>query len=291
LLQHGRADATLVNLLEDDDRKVRWLAASLLEQRGEAYRSQPALARRVLAAAELERSEGVAVPIMEAVAKVDLLKVKLVDRAIALAQTHTVEEARARLVRSVLLNNRGSEKLYNEITQLARVDSSVRVRMAALQTFGIGTPGENLEEVCRYWREVAQMDRVHQVAAMAMRLAAQYPDARCMDEYDRLIDLSMVWAERGMVQSTEVVEALRSIVAQKKSLEAHRERALEVATRVVQHTENRDTARAAALKFLGQHFPKAKEIAARHLKDKSPLVVNEARRIAKKKYKKKQRGK
>lgn len=279
MIKRGRADATMVNLLEDDDSKVRWLAARTLKMHGKTYEGDPKLAARVLTAAEQEKDEQVAVKMMGAVADMDLVGTKLADRAIALAKSHPVEEARAELVHSVLFKNRDSNELYEFVKATAKEAKEDKIRRAAVRAFWVGTPRDKTEEVCKLWLDVAQNDASDDVAGVAMRLAAQNPNARCEAQYDGLLELAESKAKEGKVKTSDVAFALRYIHGQKKASDAHKKRALSIAKILLENEANKDMARADALRLLGKEHPKGKAMAKKYKDAKSFFVKNAAKRI------------
>jgi hypothetical protein len=280
LLRQGRADKTLVNMVEDPNEKVRWLAAGMLRQHGKLYESDAALADRVLAALEQEKDEMVAERLASALGEIDLEGTKLVDRVIALAKGGA-EDVRAKLVHGVLFKNRDSAKLYAFIKDAAKSAESDKVRQAAVRAFWIGTPSGKYAEICKLWLDVAQNDKSDEVADTALRLAAQNPNGRCKDDYDAMLELAEKKAKAGAVKTPDVAYAAQYIHGQKEATAAQKKRALAVAQILLKNDANKDMARSAALRLLGKALPKprAKALAKKHKDDKSFFVKSEAKRI------------
>ena len=282
-LKRGRADATMVNLLEDDDAKVRWLAATTLKRQGKVYEGDAKLGARVVAAAEAEKDGLVARAIARAIAEIDLSGTKLVDKVASLAQNHPVESFRAALVRSVLFRNRSATKLYKLVSQMARSEKSDDVRGSAVDAFWIGTPSGKHGEVCELWADVAAKDKVDRIADAAMRLAAQSPNARCKDKFDGLMQLAEKKAKAGTVKSSDVAHAMKYIHNHRDTPEAQKKQALGIAKTLLANSANKGMARSAALRFVGEADPKGAKLAAKYLTDKDFFVKNAAKRIANKK--------
>ncbi len=279
LVKLGRADTTMVNLIEDADAKLRWLAARTLKQSGKTYESDAKLAERVVAAAEKEQDKLVAVKLARAIAEIDLEGTKLVDKVSTLAKDHEVEGFRAALVRSVLFRNRAVVKLYELIKGMAKTEKSDDVRSSAVEAFWIGTPSGKHAEVCTLWREVAETDKVDKVADAAMRLAGQAPNARCKGEFDALLAIAEKKAKGGTVKSSDVAFAVKYIFRHKDTPAAQKKKSIAIAKILLANDANKGMARGAAMRFVGKEDPKGKKLAKKYLADKDFFVKNAAKRI------------
>jgi hypothetical protein len=280
LIKQGRADKTLVNMTEDGDEKVRWIAAGMLRQHGKLYESEPALAGRVVAALETEKSEMVAERLASAVSEIDLEGTKLVDKVIGLCKSGT-EPVRAALIHHMLFRNRDSKKLYEFVKDAAKTAESAKVRQAAVRAFWVGTPRDKYGEVCKLWLDVAQTDKSEEVADTALRLAAQNPGGRCKEDYDAILELAGKKAKAGAVKNADVAYAVQYVHGQKQNAsDVQKKRALSVAETLLKNEANKDMARSAALRFLAKELPtKAKALAKKHADDKSFFVKSAAKRI------------
>jgi len=101
----GAGDATLVNLIEDVDEKVRYAGAFKLDRDGSAYRADKALATRTVAAAEAEKTNKFAGMLGGAIAEIAFDKTGLWDRVKALATTSEHVPLRSSLVGHMLKFN------------------------------------------------------------------------------------------------------------------------------------------------------------------------------------------
>lgn len=281
LIRRGAADVTLVNLIEDEDEKVRWLAARMLRSHGRKYRDDPKLAARVLGAAEAERNEVVAGKLGDAVASIDFVATKLEDRVLELAKSHPVEKLRAEVVNSMLFRNRKSSKIFEVVKEMARNEENAAVRRAAVRAFWIGTPRDKRNEICELWVGIGQEDKDPKIAGVALRLAAQYTNSQCKDHYDTILGHAEKLAKAGEVKSSDIPSALRYIHKQKDATDKQKKQALAVAKTLLENDKNKDMARGGAMRFLGKEHPKGKDIAKKYLKDKAFFVKSAAKRALK----------
>lgn len=105
LVTDGKADETLVNMLEDESEKVRWLGARLLLVNGKKYGRDPNLAKRVVAAAKAETSDSVVQPMASAAAAISGTATGPSEELKWLMTEHAVEKMRSEVAVSLLGQN------------------------------------------------------------------------------------------------------------------------------------------------------------------------------------------
>lgn len=278
----GKGDKTLINLLEDENEKVRWLAARGLKYHGKAYETDPKMAASVMTAMEKEKSEMVATMLAGTITDIRLKQTNLVDRFLKLAKGHDNKEVRERLIRSVLFRNRESKEIYELVKKMAKEAKDDDIRRAAVRAFWIGTPRDKTAEVCKLWLDIGQTDKNDKVAAISLRLAAQNPNSKCKDQYKTILDIVEKKAKAGKVDTSDLAYALKYVHGQKESTEAQKKRAVEIAKTLLDNKDNKGMARGAALRFLGKAVPEGEKLANKYKDDKEFFVKNAAKRILKK---------
>ncbi|MEM6787313.1 MAG: hypothetical protein AAF928_07120 [Myxococcota bacterium] len=275
----GKNDLTLVHLAEDPDGEVRRLAAETLEAHGVRYRTDPALARRLVAALKKEKEAPVAAPLASAVADIALEPLALTDEVLALVDGHPLAEVGHRLVRDVLFRNRTSEAVYAFVLRAAEEHRDPEVRRHALRGFWTGTPRGRDAEVCALWRRIGTTDEDAEVAAKAIELAFQKVSGRCEAEYGVLLTRVASLARKGEVRSVSIAFGLQYLHRQPDLDAGPARRALQAAKALVANPDNDGLARSWALRFLGETEPDAATLAARHLSDDDARVKRTAREI------------
>lgn len=276
---NDEAEDTLLNFLDDDEENVRYLAATALASRGDAYHEDKKMAKRVVEALEDEKEEAAAERLASAVADIDFEKVGMVDEAIELMKDHGVLKARARLVNDIMFSNRDSKKLYEHNKTAAKEAKEEEIRSAAVSGFWVGTPRDKKGEVCALWREVAETDEAPKVGEQAFRLAGQKPTKGCEEEYDALIALADKKAKAGEVETGDIGSGLGYIAGQKGIAGPTKSKALAAAKALLANDANEGIARSAALRVLGEHDPSGKTLATKYKDDKEFFVKSTAKRI------------
>ncbi len=277
LLVDGKADATLVSLLEDASEQVRQLAADRLRVRGKIYRTDAKLARRVLDAAAKETAESVAVSLGSAAATIDGKTTHLDEPLGQLIGGAKLPALRRALLSGVLVRNPSH---YDRVSALASDDADVGIRRVAVNALWGGTPPDRFGDSCALWLERAQKDPDPQTAAEAAYLCAAYPQGDgCRDQWDPLMDDIEKKSEAGQVTSARLPSALGSIHNSAATSKAQKKRARLLTRSVVKRTTNGEYARAQALAWLGENDPGAKAFATAFADDAHPKVKAAAKRV------------
>lgn len=132
LFADGKADATLVTLLESPDLKIRLLATENLDHFGKAFRTDTALAGRVLTVVERERQKDgpLASLLGRTAATIDVDRTSVATRIEAILQGHPLELVRSYLAQSLPRYNPTSAAV-RRMVQAAVHDPVAGVRSAA----------------------------------------------------------------------------------------------------------------------------------------------------------------
>ncbi|MRG93112.1 hypothetical protein [Polyangium spumosum] len=258
LVRDGKADATLVNFLEDPNEHVRWLGSRILSQRGKAFRTDKALAERIVVVAEGEKSKTVAQELGGVVGGIKHADTGLGDRIKKMAKEHAVQQMRTSLLARMLFSN--GETLYDFVKDIATNDKDTIVRKAAMSAFWTGTPPNRAADSCKMWLAFVD-DPADDVSGEAAYLTAFYPQGGgCKAEWDPLLDKIEKRAKEGTVKSTQMSSALFYLHRHAGSSDAQKKRALVVARAIVENKANVGMARGRALELVAEKDPDAKKL-------------------------------
>jgi len=148
-LAHGRGAAldedTLVDMLEDRDEHRRHLAAEKLHAGGVRYRTDRALAGRVVRVAERESVAPVVFPLGYVVSDIDLAATRTADGVRTLVTAHPDHIMRAHVVGGVVTANPRSEEAF-AIAKAGFADDDWLVRASALDEIVAAT--NHVDEAC-----------------------------------------------------------------------------------------------------------------------------------------------
>lgn len=283
-IKEGAADPTLTTMLTDGREQVRWLAAEALANQGKAYTKNAALAGKVVAAAQAEKSSSVAGPLGRATAKIDLAATGHQVAVETMVRSHALVELRRSLAGNLLWSNK---QLFDLTLQLARTDSVPGVRKAALSAPWTGTPAGREADACNLWLEKVD-DAADEVNGEAAYLCGFWSrGGGCKAQWDGLLGKIEARAKAGRVQSGQMASALSYFHGQGQASAAQKKRARDIAKAIVENSSNSGMARGNALRFLGETDPDAKAYARRFASDKEFFVKNAAKDIQDGKIKKK----
>lgn len=224
----GRGDPTLVALLEDPDEKARTLAATKLAAVGVRYRTARALAERVVAVGEGEKSARVAPGLGEALGRVDVEETQLFERIRALALRSELVPLRAGLTKTVAFANPGSLRAF-ELTRDQVKDPAPEVRLAAVEALWWGG-GPRPQETCAFWAKTLDSRADDAVAARSAKQLTWW--GRCQAHYDALLDLLERRQKAGEVKDVLYTAALTHLCDDRKATEPARRRAAALAAQL-----------------------------------------------------------
>jgi hypothetical protein len=283
-IKEGAADPTLTTMLVDAREPVRWLAAEALASQGKAYTKNAALAGKVVAAAQAEKSPFAGASLGRAVAKIDLAATGQQPAAEAMVKTHPVMPLRQAMAQHMLWSNK---QLYDLTLQLARTDAVPEVRKAALSAPWTGTPSGREKDTCAMFLEKVD-DAAPEVGGEAAYLCGFWSrDGGCKAQWDALLGKIEARARAGTVKSPQMASALSYFHGQKAASAAQKTRAVSIAKALVENAANAGIARGNALRFIGEVDDGAKAYAGRWLSDKEFFVKNTAKDIVEGKIKRK----
>jgi hypothetical protein len=274
------ADATLVNMLEDPDDKLRYLASEAIGPKSwaTAFRDDAALVGRILAAAKVETHERVASWLGDALAEVsyaDIGDAELTDAAMGLLKTHDISQLRASLASGLLEKAPAHPGLYELYVGLARNVEEADVRFSThLGLRGAMTLDDDKKTaVCEVWTEgIGSTDE--NVASLAGELMARFE--ACSEKWDALLEGIAERAEQGRLaksaNSWRDAKALKDLHAQDQATDDQKKRAVAVAKTLVENTQINVRARTDALRFVGDADPNGARFAARFLEDENSTI-------------------
>ena len=216
----GRADTTLIALLEDDDERVRGLAADALATFGSRYRNDSVLSLRIVVQAEREKSSTVAPPLGQAVAKINVQKSDVFERVRAIAKKHDLTPLRSAIALRLLEHNPTVRAVHDLMRELVR-DPDKQVRAAAVKALWAGG-GHFPVDTCAVWAELLD-DPDDDIAALCSRYVAWW--GRCQDKYEALLEAEQRRAVAVRVRSTLHVEALTHVCRDDRAPDAQKQRA------------------------------------------------------------------
>jgi hypothetical protein len=281
LVKDGKADATLVALIEDARPAARWLGAEILRVHGKAYRESPDLARRVLAAARAEREMAVLRSLGEAAGAIDVTKTGLQKEVEALGRTHPETVLRAALVKRAQMAN--PAPLFDFTVTLAETDPVAEVRIAALDAFWVGTPDGKQTRVCGLWFDRAKADRDEGVASAAAKELFFPGSFSCDAHWDALLGLIDARAAAGTADDWSWVTALGHLYDGRHATQAQKSRALAILRTLLANPENSGNARSQCLDKLVRLVPaEAGALAAKYQNDPDASVKASAKRALEK---------
>lgn len=268
-------ETLLVGLLDDPNERKRWLGATGL-RRGHSYRTDAAMAQKLVAAMERERSVAPALAMADAISRIHLKQTKLADRVEALLRNHPVVVARARLIQYTLFYNR--DTLYDMVAKLATTATNPVIRSAAIAALFTGTPTARQTDSCTLWRGLVD-DPNAKLGAMGAAFATRYRRGVCKRDYDAVLDVVAKRARAGTVKAEQLTDALRNIQLQPGATKKQKQRAVAVARVLLTNTKNYGPSRARALELLNRVAPDGAALVKRYLKDKDGFVMRRAERL------------
>lgn len=181
-LELGKDDATFVNLLEDADAKVRKHGIEGLHRWGSAYRNDKALAERVVAALEKEKTPALDGQLAAVTTKIDAVALGLGARL----KTFVLKADTSNDVKEFFAafwggnSSKSNEVAYELAKALAAGGSVTRVKRAGLQGLDFAYDA-HADEACKLWFAAANSTDV-KLAASAMALVTGAGGRDAQDE-------------------------------------------------------------------------------------------------------------
>jgi hypothetical protein len=241
--KEGKNDPTLVNLLEDDDKRVRLLGAMELEEHGERYKKEKPLADRVLDAGDKETLEIICAPLGGSIGETDLAASGAFERIAKMAKTHAQKEMRGRIVSRLLDNNKDSDDAFR-MTKEMTSDADLDVRVAAIEALSRG--GDKfVTDACAALAAATKDNGEARVAAAAARKLAHMK--KCADRYDLALSTMEARLTAGTLGYWYFCSALWNMCEDPHGTPDHRKRAIAIAKKVVESSAEDQATRLEAL--------------------------------------------
>jgi hypothetical protein len=241
--EDGQADEKLVKMLEHEELKVRAMAARKLLTFGRRFRTDRALAQRVLNAAKQERVPAIAADLGGVVARIRASETQSFDRVRELALNHPLGEMRRAIVSGVAFFNLDMAAAFELVRDLGE-SSEKEMRetvVVALWEGGMSRP----DETCKLWRSHLHDPLSDAAAALSAKQLALW--GRCQVHYDGLLDSLEARARQGSAGDDRFAQALGHVCADRLASAHQRTRALSVAGELASRASVLPAVRAAAL--------------------------------------------
>jgi hypothetical protein len=278
LIKGGKADPTLLNFIGDAQKEGRWLGAYGLYNAGSTYRSDPAAAKRLLAAGRAEKDPTVGRKLGDAIAKLDVGKSGSAEDIKKLLAESGLSALRQGIVDGILFNNRSEGGFYDLLTRMARSEKDKTVRKSAAAAFWVGGSDRH-DDTCKLWLELSDDADDDLSGNSAYHASWWSAGGGCIGQWDALLNVIEKRAKAGKVKSSFMTSALGWLQKQGKATDAQKKRALAVAKTIVETATNDRMARGDALRVIGENDPDAKKYAARFESDPEFFVKSAAQRI------------
>lgn len=271
-LLSGPVDATLVNMLEDKTARVRYLAAQALQDSKATYRSDKALASRVIAVAEAETDEQAGGVIGGLVGKIDVDKTGLLEPITKIAKKHNVTRVRRGIVEGILFTNNRSRPTYDFMITMTN-DADKDVRLEAVRAFWIGG-SLSKTETCKMY-EAHLSDSEPSISAKSAELMGM--SRNCSPNYDALVAAVDRASSGPAKKESGFVSGLQKMCEDTEAKPAQRSKAATLAKALVAAKDNQVFVRKWGLRAVLACDPKGgKGFVAGYTKDKEKWVAEEA---------------
>jgi hypothetical protein len=284
----GAQDKTLLNMLEDGDKSVRFLACKAMQSSTSKWSKDKAAGKRILAAAKKEKDKHVGDLVGRLTGRLDLGKTGLdadVKKLLAESKSPAVRKG---IVGSVLFNNRKAGDFYELLQKMAREEKDKEVRKAAAAAFWTGG-SKRKDDTCNLWLELAGDADGDIAGHSAYHCSWWSSGGGCTGQWDKLLDTIEGRGKKGDISSTFMTSGLGWLQQQPKASTAQKDRALAIAEAIVANKANDKSVRSDALRLVGEYSPKASTVAAKYKADDEFFVKSTAERILSGKVKKKKR--
>jgi hypothetical protein len=268
LFKDAKSDATLVNLLEDTDEKVRFLGADRFAERAT---EDAAVAKRVVAAAQAETSTLVADRLGKALGKLDEKTGVAADVGQIIADSKLAD-----LRVGAIIGGASNPALFDAILKVAAESTDDKMRLAAEGAFYNNTPAGKEADVCKMW--LANVDHENaEIAGEGAHLTGRV--SSCKQSWDSLLDKIDARVKAGTVGFHQMAAALNWLHDGSESTAPQKKRAITIAKALVSNTKIDAFIRSRAIEFLGPNDP---AFVGKFKKDKDPTIKEAAEKALKK---------
>jgi hypothetical protein len=249
LLEKGENDATLLNMLDDEDSKVRYLAYDGLDDGRSKWRANKKQAKRVLKTAAAESDEKLGRRAGRVIGIINVEKTKTAKAIKKVLADNGSTGIRQGIVSSILFNNKKVGGFYDVLQKIAREDDDKDVRKAAGAAFWTGGHARH-DDTCKLWLELSS-DADDDVAGHSAYHCSWWShDGGCTGQWDALLDGIHKRAKAGKVDSTFMTSSLGWLLKQKKATAAQKRKVKVVAKSIVANPKNSKSAQSAAKRIL-----------------------------------------
>jgi hypothetical protein len=278
---------TFVNLLFDDDDRVRWLGAAVLGAGPTDPLEDVELAGRIFAAAAAERAEARQLDnhLAKLVGRTDANELGLSEELAAIVRDHSGEQLRAEVVRWM-----GTRRVRGDdvdiLFGLAQNEADIKVRRRAMNSLASFTniPRDRADEICGYFASTLDGDDIN----VAGHSAATLLDSiSCEAHWDDVLDHIEARAAAGTLSHHGFVGGLQALRRQTSASEEQKQRLVPIAKAIVENPANtrssdadlNNSPRADALSALIHNFDVDGSYAERFVDDDERAVAIPAKRL------------
>ncbi len=244
LVAGSKNDATLLNVLADDDPKARFLAAEALERPGEKWVTDKAVAVRVVGYAKQEKHDQAGVALGRLVGRINLEKTGLSDPVLEMLSASYPTALRQGIVSAISSWNYQDE-VYSALRNVAEKDKDTELRGAAIRIMW-NSPDKQHDANCKMFLQLAS-DADDSVSGEAAHMCAKWKSLDgCTAEWDALLDVIDKRNKADKIQHTGMVVAMQMLFKQPKVTAAQKKRMIAIATAIFDNTANDGIARSLA---------------------------------------------
>jgi hypothetical protein len=272
------SDATLVNMIEDPDVKVRVLACVHLgEDSDRKWVNDAAMSSRVIAAAAAETQPHYEVDQLgRALARIQYAKTGNWPQAKA-ALDGTTLKTMERLALDWLLDfNETNADVWNWVVAKTKDADKSTAEGAVYGLAGLST---RRAEACKVWAGLLSDDRVGADAASDL-----CSEDECAASFDAAIDATEARAKAGTVSDVDWPNAMTNVAKNLKASDAQKKRGLAILAEIADNTHIEGWVRGSAVRDLYEaNHAKGKALAAHFTHDKDSSLSSAAKDVLAKK--------
>lgn len=279
LMSDGKADATLVTLLENADEKLRRLAVEALRSHGKSAFTDKALAGRIVGQGEKETSTKVG-SIGSLIGRIKMKDTGWFDRVKALAANGSKDiSMRKDIVNSVIGTNYDNDDVW--AWQKERIkDSDGDIRKSAIKAFWGNPYNMRPEQTCALLKD----NFTHSdIAIAAIALAYSSGNEKCYADFDTVLNDVEKLLKSPVPDDAvyDLFNPLRDPWKNTKVNDKQKARKIAIATAAALNAKSSTSVRRAALSAVKDRDPAAaKTLAGKLLKDKDSSVASLAKSIS-----------
>jgi hypothetical protein len=248
LLKEGRGDATLMNMLDDEDIRVRRLGYDRLDSRSAKWRADANMAKRGLKTALGEKEESLARHAGRIIGVIDVKETGLGDDVKAALAKSDSSRMRQGIAGSVLVHNKDAG-FYDLLRDIARNDKDKGVRLAAVAAF-LTAGHDRHDDTCKLWLRLSKDEDAHLAGTAAGNCARWSNRGGCTEQWDELLSTIEARAKAGTADSVSMTSSLHWLQKQKKVTAAQKAKTEVVAKAVIANESNHKSVRADARRIL-----------------------------------------